>query len=46
MPPSFPRSTRAESKIESAILTNILPFNSLVKNEGISELKYVNAICI
>ena len=42
MPPSFPCSTGAESKIESTILTNILPFNSFVKNESMSELKYVN----
>ena len=39
MPPSFSSSARAESKIESGILTNILPFNSFVKSESISELK-------
>ena len=37
---SSPRSARAES-IESAILTNNLPFNSIVKNKIMSELKQI-----
>ena len=40
MSPSFRRSARAESKIDSGILTSILPFNSFVKNECLYELSF------